>query len=551
MPSFYIDETNTDSILHNKYGTYSKNELVSQLKEGSLTVEELSQVYGLESYQINHVLNALGIDYRNNLNSTRVLSSVITPSMHQFLIGTLLGDACMKDRRSYHIAHSLHQMDYLYHTAEKLGSFVSTVSYKTCDDGEAIGFWTHCHDVFESYFNRFYSHGRHRKFFTQDSVPDLEPEGLAYWFMDDGKYGEYGMGFSVGKITAGEADIFRVIFKDKFGIETTLHYQDKKKGHYNLYVKAESRALFIDIISPYIIPSMRYKLEGTAYPDPATKEEIVKRHLSYCEIVQRPVRFSGDDWIRDEIDNKCSVVDPKKEYINKIRKDIADGKLVSHTEIRKPPTDDELKDMLNKGMTDQGIAVKYNMGRNRIAQMRASLGISRKCKREKDEMVKFPCMNVKTVPAYRIVSNDYNPNFVCTPEMNLLIHSIEEDGLTQPIVVFHDKELDKYIVVDGFHRYNVLTQHFKCSYIPVVVIDKSLNDRMASTIRHNRARGKHQIDLMGMLVDKLQKQGWLDEQIAKHLGLGGEELLRLRQQVGCAKFLAGQQYSKSWEMRHE
>lgn len=165
--------------------------------------------------------------------------------------------------------------------------------------------------------------------------------------------------------------------------------------------------------------------------------------------------------------------------------------------------------------------------------------------------ISFPCLNVKLVSSKRIKGNLYNPNKVAPPEIELLIKSIEEDGLTQPIVVFYDKEKDNYMVIDGFHRYSVLVEHFKCESIPVVVLDKSINDRMASTIRHNRARGKHQIDLMGSLVKELSDKGWLDEKIAEHLGMKNEELLRLRQQIGCAKFLASNEYSHAWEVKDE
>jgi ParB-like chromosome segregation protein Spo0J len=114
--------------------------------------------------------------------------------------------------------------------------------------------------------------------------------------------------------------------------------------------------------------------------------------------------------------------------------------------------------------------------------------------------------------------------------------------------VFYDEDLKKYIVIDGFHRYTVLKEHFKCTKIPVVVLKKNINDRMASTIRHNRARGKHQVDLMGVLVKKLSNLGWSDKNIADHLGMQGEELFRLRQQIGCAEMLSANEYSKSWEM---
>lgn len=160
--------------------------------------------------------------------------------------------------------------------------------------------------------------------------------------------------------------------------------------------------------------------------------------------------------------------------------------------------------------------------------------------------VKFPVMNVKLVPAEKVVANDYNPNKVATPEMKLLIHSIAEDGLTQPIVVFYDAAIDTYIVVDGFHRYTALTRHFKCPEIPVVVIERDIKDRMASTIRHNRARGKHQVDLMGEMVEKLLALGWKETDIAKHLGMEAEEVLRLKQQQGIGAQFANQPFGKAW-----
>jgi len=153
------------------------------------------------------------------------------------------------------------------------------------------------------------------------------------------------------------------------------------------------------------------------------------------------------------------------------------------------------------------------------------------------------------VPADRVEANDYNPNMVASPEMKLLEHSIREDGFTQPIVVARDG--DRYVVVDGFHRSRVGKEVADIrdrlgGYLPVVDLEKSLQDRMASTIRHNRARGKHQVDLMGELVRDLVQKGWRDEQIAKHLGMTFEELLRLKQIVGIAKLFAAPEYSKSW-----
>lgn len=161
--------------------------------------------------------------------------------------------------------------------------------------------------------------------------------------------------------------------------------------------------------------------------------------------------------------------------------------------------------------------------------------------------IEFPCLAAKLVDASKVIANDYNPNAVASPEMGLLEHSIREDGVTQPVVTFYDADADIYVVVDGFHRYTVLTKRLKCEQIPIVVIDKTIENRMASTIRHNRARGKHKVDLMSDMVVKLLKLGWKDIDIANHLGMSAEEVLRLKQMTGLAGLFAGQSYSKAWE----
>lgn len=163
------------------------------------------------------------------------------------------------------------------------------------------------------------------------------------------------------------------------------------------------------------------------------------------------------------------------------------------------------------------------------------------------KMITFPCLQVRMVPADKVVANEYNPNRVATPELDLLADSIEADGVTMPIVVYHDKEHDQYIVVDGFHRYILLRDRYQCPEIPVVTINKPLDQRMASTIRHNRARGKHQVDLMGELVKALAAQGWREDDIAKHLGMTYEEVLRLKQVVGIAKAIKYKDYGRAWE----
>jgi ParB-like chromosome segregation protein Spo0J len=157
-------------------------------------------------------------------------------------------------------------------------------------------------------------------------------------------------------------------------------------------------------------------------------------------------------------------------------------------------------------------------------------------------------MEVQLVPTEKVVANEYNPNYVAESEMELLRISIEEDGLTQPIVVFYDEEKDLYIVVDGFHRYVIVRDYFESDVIPVVVIDKPIEERMASTMRHNRARGKHQVDLTAELVKKLLRLGKTDDEIAHKLGMSAEEVLRLKQQVRVANVMANAYYTQSWEV---
>lgn len=161
------------------------------------------------------------------------------------------------------------------------------------------------------------------------------------------------------------------------------------------------------------------------------------------------------------------------------------------------------------------------------------------------KQIKFPVLDVKMVPTNKVVANDYNPNSVAPPEMKLLKLSIEEDGYTQPIVTYFDG--DKYVIVDGFHRYRCAVEYFKLNEVPVVIINKNIDERMASTIRHNRARGTHAIRGMSDIVLSLSRGGWSDIEISKHLGMDAEEVLRLKQITGLKEAFANHEFSKSWE----
>lgn len=163
-----------------------------------------------------------------------------------------------------------------------------------------------------------------------------------------------------------------------------------------------------------------------------------------------------------------------------------------------------------------------------------------------------PVYNVKAVPIEKIRANSYNPNAVAPPEMKLLEISIWEDGYTMPIVCYHLAEEDAYEIVDGFHRYTVMQKSSRIfererGMLPVVVIEKDLSNRMASTIRHNRARGSHDVDLMVNIVSELTKAGMGDAWIMKHIGMDADEILRLKQLSGLAELFKNKEFSTSWE----
>ncbi|WP_343672612.1 ParB/RepB/Spo0J family partition protein [Chitinophaga sp.] len=163
-----------------------------------------------------------------------------------------------------------------------------------------------------------------------------------------------------------------------------------------------------------------------------------------------------------------------------------------------------------------------------------------------------PVLNVQLIPIDHLEGNDYNPNKVAPPEMKLLELSIRKDGLTMPVVVAKEKADNHWVVVDGFHRTEVCKNIADIGaglngYIPVTRLDKSLENRVASTVRHNMARGTHQIELSAKLVTFLRRKDWSNERIGEELGMDPDEVLRLRQITGLAEAFQDQKFSDSWE----
>lgn len=165
-----------------------------------------------------------------------------------------------------------------------------------------------------------------------------------------------------------------------------------------------------------------------------------------------------------------------------------------------------------------------------------------------------PINLVQWVPIDRVQANDYNPNSVAGKEMGLLYTSIKHDGYTQPVVTIYDEKIDKYIIVDGFHRYftckskkDILDRNL--GLLPIVVLNSDINNRMASTVRHNRARGEHSINGMSNMVYEMLKNGWQDHDICNELGMEPEELLKLKHITGFSKLFKDKEHTKAWKSK--
>lgn len=164
-----------------------------------------------------------------------------------------------------------------------------------------------------------------------------------------------------------------------------------------------------------------------------------------------------------------------------------------------------------------------------------------------------PVYAVKSVHMSKVRANAYNPNAVAPPEMKLLEISIWEDGFTMPVVCYYLPDEDVYEIVDGYHRFTTLQTSARIrerenGMLPVVVIDKDISNRMASTIRHNRARGSHSIELMSSIVAELTTAGMSDAWILRHIGMDKDELLRLKQITGLAALFKDKEFSQAWDV---
>lgn len=167
--------------------------------------------------------------------------------------------------------------------------------------------------------------------------------------------------------------------------------------------------------------------------------------------------------------------------------------------------------------------------------------------------LKHPALNIQLVSIDKVQGNSYNPNKVANTEMKLLELSIKKDGFTMPIVVASEKKNENWIVVDGFHRLTICQENSQVrkslqGYIPVSKLDKTLENRVAATVRHNMARGTHQVELSAKLVTFLKRNDWSNQKIGEELGMDPDEVLRLKQITGLAEAFKDKKFSKSWKI---
>lgn len=164
--------------------------------------------------------------------------------------------------------------------------------------------------------------------------------------------------------------------------------------------------------------------------------------------------------------------------------------------------------------------------------------------------IDIPCLDVKLVDRDLLQANSWNPNNVPKDKMILLKQSILDNGFCFPIVTIYDSDIEKYIIIDGFHRYIICQKEWlDIKKVPIIVLKHDITKRMTATVQFNKARGIHQVDLDAEIIRKLCQQGLSDEEISIHLGIDEDTVFRYKQLTGIAELFKNVDYSLSWEMK--
>jgi ParB-like chromosome segregation protein Spo0J len=163
--------------------------------------------------------------------------------------------------------------------------------------------------------------------------------------------------------------------------------------------------------------------------------------------------------------------------------------------------------------------------------------------------IEITCLNILLVEREKLIANNYNPNNVSKEKMELLKQSIINNGFCFPIVTIYDDDLEKYVIVDGFHRYTICGKDWlDIEKVPIVVLTHDISLRMIATMQFNKARGHHQVDLDADIIKSLVEQGLSDEEISNHLKIDLDTIYRYKQLTGISTLFKNVEYSKSWDM---
>lgn len=166
--------------------------------------------------------------------------------------------------------------------------------------------------------------------------------------------------------------------------------------------------------------------------------------------------------------------------------------------------------------------------------------------------IEIPCLNIKLVKRELLQANNYNPNSVPKDKMELLKQSIIDNGFCYPIITIWDFDLEKYVIIDGFHRFTICQSNWlDIKKVPIIILEHNITKRMTATIQFNKARGVHQVDLDAELIRNLCEQGLSDEEISIHLGIDIDTVFRYKQLTGMAELFKNVDYSISWSMKDE
>ena len=390
----------------NKYGIFDNEEVEKTLRDNRFTLQQLADRYNLKKFQMVHLLRSMKVDFRNSLGDTRVKNSAITPNMHQLFLGTLLGDSYLVkgSTTSYQVGHSAYkQIDNAFHIAYQLGDFLSGMNVRDVTyqlgKSKAVELWTHHHEKLDIYYNLFYKNGK--RVISEDGLQGLNDLGLAYWYMDDGMLKAYNCILCVGDISDNELTMIETFLFERFGLKA--HRQVRKEGVWDMAILSESKSAFLHLVTPYIIPSMQYKLGLKKIPNnPFPEEDFEDRH-KFDQLWYKYRRFSDSylKFLLERFTDKqtAEILGVSRNTISLRRTKLNIGTKPKHTKNHLSDEQEQrLQALYVSGKNDYEIAAEMHLSRNRLREWR----------RNHDVPVQYKRMSLETIFPQPFYKKDWN-----------------------------------------------------------------------------------------------------------------------------------------------